>query len=205
MKDSHPRPANWCPFVLKHTISQVTSFIVALCKRRALKPYPIFFGATNGRPPCIHSATTTMRVPSSCLLWTTCERPTSSATFVRLTFVRFNHAQNFTKTKASMARCERHLCHTWTTEATCRPPLCLQRRPGWFCGRTMEAQRSQPLCKGCIRKQSCKNAQLINDLIITIDPFDNVCFMSFLINIVDLWIEFYVYAFFIRRFHQNSR
>ena len=38
----------------------------------------------HGRPLCIHSATTAMRVPSSCLLWATCERLTSSATFVRL-------------------------------------------------------------------------------------------------------------------------
>ena len=44
----------------------------------------IFNWATNGRPLCIHSATTATCVPSSCLLWGTCERPTSSATFVRL-------------------------------------------------------------------------------------------------------------------------
>ena len=44
----------------------------------------IVYWATNGRPLCIHSATTAMCVPSSCLLWATCERPTSSATFVRL-------------------------------------------------------------------------------------------------------------------------
>ena len=44
----------------------------------------IFYWATNGRPLCIHSATTAMCVPSSCLLWATCERPTSSTTFVRL-------------------------------------------------------------------------------------------------------------------------
>ena len=44
----------------------------------------IFYWVTNGRPLCIHSATTAMRVPSSCLLWATCERPTSSATLVRL-------------------------------------------------------------------------------------------------------------------------
>ena len=43
-----------------------------------------FYGATNDRPLCIHSATTTMRLPSSCLLWATRGRPTSSATFVRL-------------------------------------------------------------------------------------------------------------------------
>ena len=29
-------------------------------------------------------------------------------------------------------------------------PMCRQRRPGQFCGRTREAQRSQPLCKGGI-------------------------------------------------------
>ena len=44
----------------------------------------IFYWATNGRPLCFHSAITAMCVPSSCLLWATCERPTSSATFVRL-------------------------------------------------------------------------------------------------------------------------
>ena len=43
-----------------------------------------FYWVTNGRPLCIHSATTAMCVPSFCLLWATCERPTSSATFVRL-------------------------------------------------------------------------------------------------------------------------
>ena len=44
----------------------------------------IFYWATNGRPLCIDSATTAMCVPSSYLLWATCERPTSSATVVRL-------------------------------------------------------------------------------------------------------------------------
>ena len=43
----------------------------------------IVYGATNPRPLCIHSATTAMCVPSSCLLCVTCEWPTSS-TFVRL-------------------------------------------------------------------------------------------------------------------------
>ena len=43
-----------------------------------------FYGATNGRPLCIHSAITAMCVRSSCLLWATCERPTSLATFVWL-------------------------------------------------------------------------------------------------------------------------
>ena len=35
-------------------------------------------------PLCIHFATMAMRMPSSCLPWVTCERPTSSATFVQL-------------------------------------------------------------------------------------------------------------------------
>ena len=48
------------------------------------KQYALFYGATNGRPLCNHSATTAMRMPCSCLLWATCERPTCSATFVRL-------------------------------------------------------------------------------------------------------------------------
>ena len=41
------------------------------------------YGETNGRPLCIHTAPTAMSVPSSCLLCSTCDRPTSSATFVR--------------------------------------------------------------------------------------------------------------------------
>ena len=40
--------------------------------------------ATNGRPLCIPSTTTALCVPFPCPLWATCERPTSSATFVRL-------------------------------------------------------------------------------------------------------------------------
>ena len=62
----------------------------------------------------------------------------------------FEYAQNFTVTMASMAMSERPMCHPWTTTGTVRPPFCLQRRPGQFCGRTREAQRSQPLCKGGI-------------------------------------------------------
>ena len=111
-------------------------------------PVRIFYGATNDRPLCIHydSATTTMCLPSPCLLWATCERPTSLATFVRL----FEHAQIFTATMASMAMTKRPVYQPWTTKAIVRPPLCHQRRPGQFCGRKREAQRSQPLCKGGI-------------------------------------------------------
>ena len=60
-------------------------------------------------------------------------------------------------TMASMAMSERPMCHPWTTKATVRPPFCLQRRPGQFCGRTREAQRSQPLCKGGIRVDNENN------------------------------------------------
>ena len=67
----------------------------------------------------------------------------------------FEHAQNFTATMASMARSERPLCYPWTTKATFLLPVCLQRRPGQFCGRTREAQRSQPLCKGGITHSLC--------------------------------------------------
>ena len=52
--------------------------------------YKMFTTVRNfftGRPMtdlCIHSANTAMRMYSSCLLWATCGRPTSWATFVRL-------------------------------------------------------------------------------------------------------------------------
>ena len=52
---------------------------------------------------------------------------------------------------ASMAGSERPVYQPWTTyKATVRPPFCLQWRPGQFCGRTVEAQKSQPQCKGGI-------------------------------------------------------
>ena len=53
--------------------------------------------------------------------------------------------------------------HPWTTKATDRPPLCLQRRPDRFCGRTREVQRSQPLCKGGINDDITRNCPR-NDL-----------------------------------------
>ena len=112
---------------------------------KLIHKFRIFYWATNGRPLCIHSATTAMCVPSSCLPSATCDRPPR-----RPLCDCFEHAQNFTATMASMAMSERPMCHPWTTKATVRPPFCLQRRPGQFCGRTREAQRSQPLCKGGI-------------------------------------------------------
>ena len=57
---------------------------------------------------------------------------------------------NMLKTSGRPWRPWRCLNVLWTTKATVRPPFCLQRRPGQFCGRTREAQRSQPLCKGGI-------------------------------------------------------
>ena len=58
-----------------------------------------------------------------------------------------------TPRRPCMAMSERPMCHPWTTKAIVRPPFCLQRWPGQFCGRTREAQRSQPLCKGGISEQ----------------------------------------------------
>ena len=57
---------------------------IAQVDKQCLQTYALFCGATNGRPLGIHSATTVMPVPSSCLPWATCELPFSSATFVRL-------------------------------------------------------------------------------------------------------------------------
>ena len=75
------------------------------------------------------------------------ERPVSDCPPRRPLFDCFEHAQNF---MATMAWSESPLCHPWMTKATFWPPLYLQQRPGQFCGRTREAQRSQPLCKGGI-------------------------------------------------------
>ena len=110
-----------------------------------------FYGSTDGRPLCIHSAITAMRVPSSCLLWATREQPTSSATFVR---------QFWTYS--------RRPCRPWwglnvlyATRERPRPPLCLQWRPGRFCCRIREAQRSQPLCKGVIATNQQKISSFV--------------------------------------------
>ena len=81
----------------------------------------------------------------ACLPPASFERPVSDRPSRRPSCDWFEHAQNFTATMASMARSERPLCHPWTTKTTFLPPLCLQRRHGQFCGRTREAQRSQPL------------------------------------------------------------
>ena len=44
----------------------------------------IYYVAIIGRPLCIHSATTAMPLRRLCLIWATVERPTSSATILRL-------------------------------------------------------------------------------------------------------------------------
>ena len=57
---------------------------VAQIDTQCSQQFAFLYGATNGRPLCIHSATTAMCVPSSCLFWASFGRPTSSATFLRL-------------------------------------------------------------------------------------------------------------------------
>ena len=74
----------------------------------------IFYGATNGRPLYIHSATMAMCVPSSCLLRATCERPTSSATVL-----------NMLKTSRRPWRPWRCLNVLCTTIERQRQPFCL--------------------------------------------------------------------------------
>ena len=113
-----------------------------------------FYGSTNGRPLCIHPTTKVMDVPSSCLLWATCEWPTSSVSFVRLVL-------NMLKTSRRPWRPWRGLHVLCAAIERPKQPFglrCLRRRPGWFCGRTREVQRAQPLCKGGIgiySKQRC--------------------------------------------------
>ena len=85
-----------------------------------------------------------------CLPPASFERPVSDRHPRRPLCDCFEHAQNFTATMVTMAMSECPVYHHWTTKATVLPPFCLQRRPGQFCGRTMEAERSQPLCKGGI-------------------------------------------------------
>ena len=104
----------------------------------------------TGRPMADHCASILRRRRCVCLYTASFERPVSDRPPRRPLCDCFEHAQNFTATMASMAMPERPVYHPWTTKATVLPPFCLQRRPGQFCGRTREAQRSQPLCKGGI-------------------------------------------------------
>ena len=78
------------------------------------------------------------------LLWATCERPTSSATFVRLFWTVKISRRPWCPCRGLNVLCATPL----TTKATSRPPLCLQWRPGQFCGRTREAQSRSPCVKG---------------------------------------------------------
>ena len=104
----------------------------------------------TGRPMADHCASILPPWRCVCLPPASFERPVSDRPPRRPLCDCFEHAQNFTATMASMAMSERPVYHPWATKATVLPPLCLQRRPGQFCGRTMEAERSQPLCKGGI-------------------------------------------------------
>ena len=88
----------------------------------------------------------------ACLLPASFERPMSDRPPRWPLGDCFEHAQNFTATMTPMAGSKRPLRHPRTTKANFLPSLCLQRRPGQFCGRTRGAQRSQPLCKGGIGK-----------------------------------------------------
>ena len=117
---------------------------VAQIDTQCSKQCAFFYGATNGRPLCIHSATTAMRVPSSCLLlsnlWAT-------DLFGDLCVAVLNMLKTSRRPWRPRWCLNCPVYHPWTTKATVRPPFCLQRRPGQFCGRTREAQRSHPLCK----------------------------------------------------------
>ena len=108
------------------------------------------FAFLTGRPMADHCASILRPRRCVCLHPASFERPVSDRPPRRPLCDCFEHAQNFTTTMASMAMPERPVYHPWTTKATVLPPFCLQRRPGQFCGRTREAQRSQPLCKGGI-------------------------------------------------------
>ena len=108
------------------------------------------FAFLTGRPMADHCASILRPRRCACLHPASFERPVSDRPPRRPLCDCFEHAQNFTATMASMAMPERPVYHPWTTKATVLPPFCLQRRPGQFCGRTREAQRSQPLCKGGI-------------------------------------------------------
>ena len=120
------------------------------------------FALFTGRPMADHCASILRPRRCVCLHPASFERPVSDRPPRRALCDCFEHAQNFTATMASMAMSERPMCHPWTTKATVRPPFCLQRRPGQFCGRTREAQRSQPLCKGGISNMSSVLQRLLH-------------------------------------------
>ena len=99
----------------------------------------IFF---TGRPMADHCASILRPRQCLCLPPASFEWPVSERPPRRPLCDCFEHAQNLTATMASMAMSERPVYHPWTTKATSRPPLCLQRWHGQFCGRTREAQWS---------------------------------------------------------------
>ena len=119
------------------------------------------FAFLTGRPMADHCASILRPRRCVCLHPASFGRPVSDRPPRRPLCDCFEHAQNFTATMASMAMPERPVYHPWTTKATVLPPFCLQRRPGQFCGRTMEAERSQPLCKGGINYLSKISSNII--------------------------------------------
>ena len=104
----------------------------------------------TGRPMADPCASILQPQRCVCLPPASFVRPVSDRPPLRPLCDCFEHAQNF---MATMARSECPLCHAWLTKTIVWPPLCLQRRPGQFCGCTRKAQRSQLLCKGGISHQ----------------------------------------------------
>ena len=137
--------AQWTPLVGQRRHND--GFMKAGVSLKLIHTVRIFF---TGRPMTDHCASILRPRRCVCLHPASSERPVSDRPPLRPLCDCFEHAQNFTATMTSMAMSERPMYHHWTTKATVRPPFCLQRRPGQFCGRTREAQRSQPLCKGGI-------------------------------------------------------
>ena len=116
---------------------------IAQMDKQCLQEYAFFYGATNGRPVCIHSATTAM-----------CAFPLPSLSDLRST----DRLGDLYAAVLKMLKSSRRPWRPWrrglnvlcaTVEEprhNFRSPLCLKLRPGQFCGHTRETQRSQPLC-----------------------------------------------------------
>ena len=120
----------------------------------------------KGRPMADHCASILRPRWCVCLPPASFEQPVSDRPPQRPLCDCFEHAQNFMVTMASMAMSERPVYHPWMTKATVQPPFCLQRRPGQFCGRTREAERPQPLCKGSISYHSLHTVRCCYNMVI---------------------------------------
>ena len=131
---------------------------IAEIDTQCLPQYAFLRGDQYGRPLCIHSATTALRMPSSCLFWATCERPISSATFVRLFWTCSKlhgdygvHGEVWTSSVPPLNDQGNLSASRFVPSTTTWSVLC----------RTREAQRSQPLCKGVLRQSLAPNNRLI--------------------------------------------